>query len=81
MFDKNKKVTWKLDGRNLGKLKITGTATGLKENWIQETFRTDRDHLLLISTGIDPQLLLPRLPRDIAFPIVVSVEMKVAPSQ
>jgi hypothetical protein len=81
MFDKNKKVVWKLDTRNMDKLKIAGTATGIRENWIQKKFRTSNHHLLLISTGIDPQLILPRLPKDIAFPMVVSVELKVAPSQ
>jgi hypothetical protein len=81
MFDKNKKVVWKLDTRNMDKLKIAGTATGIRENWIRKKFRTSNHQLLLVSTGIDPQLILPRLPMDIAFPMVVSVELKVAPSQ
>jgi hypothetical protein len=81
VLDKNKKVAWKLDGRNLCKLKITGTATGVKNNRLLKTYRTDQDHLLLISTGVDPQLIVPRLPPGIAFPIVISFELKVAPSQ
>lgn len=84
IIDKNKKVVWELDGCKIGKLIITGTAIPMKDvNWKQKLFQlagtNNGQPLRIISTGVDPQLILPRLPSDTEFPIVLSVDMNVAP--
>jgi hypothetical protein len=33
----------------------------------------------IISTGVDPQLILPILPSNVGFPLIMSVEMKLIP--
>jgi hypothetical protein len=84
VLDKNKKMVWQLNGRNSSRITIGGTAIPVKGvSWKEKLFRSPMTNngqpLRIISTGVDPQLILPRLPRDIEFPVVLSVSMSVAP--
>lgn len=84
ILDKNKKVVWKLNGRNAGRVTIGGTAIGINGvGWKQKLFQSPKTNngqpLHIMSTGVDPQLILTRLPHDIEFPVVLSVDMSVAP--
>ena len=84
VVDNNKKTVWELTGRNIGRVTIAGTGICAKGmSWKQKLFQssgTNNGHpLRIISTGVDPQLILPRLPHDIDFPIIFSVSMSVAP--
>jgi hypothetical protein len=86
----NNCVVLKLDGRDTNKLVISGTA--LWENpalswinrWKQVFFSSNKSSgqppLRVISTGSDPQLIFPTLPKDIGFPLEISVQMKFIPS-
>jgi hypothetical protein len=82
----NNKVVWELDGCDANKLVINGTAawahTALaRANGVRKMFfskkSNGRQPLRLVSTGSDPQLILPTLPRSVGFPLVISVEMNI----
>lgn len=86
ILDKNKKLVWELNSSNAGKVAIAGTAVRVKgASWKRRIFQNGSGYseppLRIVSTGLDPQVLLPRLPSDAAFPIVISVEMNVTPSR
>lgn len=91
-FDtRNMSVVWQLDGADSRKLMVGGTAVmvnhmrrrvGGRKRWpIHGNGSNRRRSLDVISTGLDPQLILPPLPNDVGFPLVISVEMKLIPSQ
>jgi hypothetical protein len=85
ILDNNKRLVWELTHHNAGKIKIAGTAVRLRDTswrrWISSNGSTSSAlPLRIVSAGSDPQILLPRLPNDdVAFPIVISVKMNVAP--
>lgn len=86
IMDKNKKVVWELTRRNAGKVFVRGTAFAVRGgHWkqrLREALETNRHMpLRIISTGVDPQLILPRLPENIEYPISLSIEMKCSPSR
>ena len=87
IWDHNKKLLWELTSNNASKLLVRGTAFALIEggNWkqrLRETLKKNsRKPFRIVSTGIDPQLILPRTPGDIEFPITLSVELSIAPSR
>ncbi|MGH9961146.1 MAG: hypothetical protein ACREBC_29165, partial [Pyrinomonadaceae bacterium] len=83
----NNRVVWELDGRDTSKLIVGGTALmtnrappsrlgGLKRLLLRTNGSNSQQPVCLISTGLDPQLILPSLPDGVGFPLVVSVEMK-----
>ncbi|HEU0210225.1 MAG TPA: hypothetical protein VFQ78_14760 [Candidatus Udaeobacter sp.] len=86
----NRKVVWEIDGRHSSRLDIAGTAM-LINHWsrgnghrMQQIFRRERKYhepLSVISTGLDPQLILPILPENAGFPLLISIEMKVIPCE
>jgi len=91
VFDlSNNRVTLELEDRDVNKIGIGGTAVWENSalsrinGWKQLLFSSNKSNgrrpLRVISTGSDPQLILPRLPRDIGFPLEISVEMKFIPS-
>jgi hypothetical protein len=87
----NDRVVLELDGRHARKIIISGTAArensalsrvnGWKQLLLSLNTSNGRPPLRIISTGLDPQLILPRLPNDIGFPLEVSVQMKFIPSE
>jgi len=86
LMDKNKKVVWELTRRNAGKVVVSGTAFAVRGgHWkqrLREALETNSHKpLRIISTGSDPQLILPRLPEKIEYPISLSIEMKFSPSR
>ena len=86
IMDKNKKVVWELTRRNAGKVVVRGTAFAVRGgHWkqrLREALETNRHMpLRIISTGVDPQLILPRLPENIEYPISLSIEMKCSPTR
>ncbi len=86
IMDKDKRLVWELTNHHVGKIKIAGTAVLLRDtSWRRRIFSNgsacSAPPLHIVSTGLDPQVLLPRLPGDVAFPIVISVKMNVAPSR
>ena len=86
IMDKNKKVVWELTRRNAGKVVVRGTAFAVRGgHWkqrLREALETNSHKpLRIISTGVDPQLILPRLPENIEYPISLSIEMKCSPSR
>ena len=75
---KSGQVVWELDGKNGGDVRATGTAAIDKR---RQFFNINGDHALrVVSTGLDPQLILPALPRNVGFPLMLSVEMQLVPS-
>jgi hypothetical protein len=91
-FDvRNHRVIWELDGEDSSKLISGGTAVLMSDDWcssrrwIQTFFRSDKKHnrqpVRLISTGVDPQLMFPPLPGDVGFPLIITIEMKLIPSE
>jgi hypothetical protein len=88
-IEKNKLVL-RLDGRDEEKLVIGGTAVWANRplsasgKWIHSVFRVNhvnnREPLYIISTGLDPQVIFPPLPKDIGFPLIISIEMQYIPS-
>jgi len=85
IFDKNRKSVWQLNERNARKITITGTALGaFKKGWRAKLIPNGHIHhappLHIVSTGLDPQLILPPLPRDTEFPIGILIEMSIAPT-
>ena len=86
IMDKNKKVVWELTRRNAGKVFVRGTAFAVRGgHWkqrLREALERNRHMpLRIISTGVDPQLILPRLPENIEYPISLSIGMKCSPSR
>lgn len=87
----NHKMVWELDSRDSRNLLVGGTAVPINNalrsggGRVQKFFRTDKKYnhqpLRMISTGVDPQLILPPLPDDVGFPLVISVEMNLLPSE
>jgi hypothetical protein len=81
----NDRLIWKLDDRNAKKLVINGTTAwanpiSLGGGWVKRLFqRKVREFLCVVSTGTDPQLIIPPLPKNVEFPLEVSVEMKIMP--
>jgi len=86
----NNCVVLKLDGRDANKLVISGTAhwenpaLSWINRWKHVFFSSNKSSgqppLRVISTGSDPQLIFPTLPKDIGFPLEISVQMKFIPS-
>jgi hypothetical protein len=86
----NNRVVWELDGRDTSKLVVGGTALmpnsvplrigGFKRLTLRRNRSNGEQPVRLISTGVDPQLILPSLPDGVGFPLVLSVEMKLIPS-
>jgi hypothetical protein len=87
----NNRVVLEIDGRHAHKLVISGTAAwensalsrinGWKQLFFSLNKSNGRPPLRVISTGPDPQLIFPRLPNDIGFPLEISVQMKFIPSE
>jgi len=87
----NKRVVWELGGRDANELAISGTAEWANRalpkagRWKHKFFWRNKSNnpqsLYIISTGLDPQLIFPTLPEDIGFPLEISVEMKIIPSE
>jgi hypothetical protein len=86
----NNRVVWELDGRDTSKLVVGGTALmpnsaplrigGFRRLALRRNSSNSDQPVRLISTGPDPQLILPSLPDGVGFPLVLSVEMKLIPS-
>ena len=90
VFDsRHHRIVWEFNGRDSSKLVIRGTAVlmnyDLRSNGRRMPifFRTDKGHdrhrFRIFSTGSDPQLIFPRLPSDVGFPLIVTIEMKLIP--
>jgi hypothetical protein len=89
VFDScHRKVVWAFDGRDWSKLGVRGTAILMNQlssngRWMPTLFRVDRERgrqpFRLVSTGSDPQVMLPPLPADVGFPLIVTIEMKLIP--
>jgi hypothetical protein len=87
----NNSVVWQLDGGDSRKLNVSGTAVmtnqmrrraGRTKRMLMSRSGSNRRRSVdILSTGQDPQLLLPPLPKDVGFPLVISIEMKLIPSQ
>ena len=85
------RLVWDLDGRDLSKLVVGGTAVitshaprrmgGSMRMFYSRNGSNRQQPLRVISTGLDPQLIFPRLPDDVGFPLIISVEMKLTPSE
>lgn len=84
----NHRVIWELGDDDSAELAITGTAAlvhysaRLNGGGLRKMFgrsRKSQQPLTIISTGQDPQLILPILPRNVEFPLIMSVEMKLVP--
>jgi hypothetical protein len=89
LFDAlNHRVVWELGDYDSAEPAITGTAVpvhygtllngrGLRN--ILRRNRNSRQPLTVISTGQDPQLILPVVPSNVGFPLIMSIEMKLVP--
>ena len=85
----NHRLVWELDGRDASAVMVGGTAVLMNGNAGTNGYRRPsflrgyrRDYhksFRLISTGLDPQIVLPRLSDDVKFPLIVTVEMKLLP--
>jgi hypothetical protein len=84
----NHRTVWELGGLDSAEPAITGTAIAVHQGallnggGLRKIFRRNRKSqqaLTLISTGQDPQLILPVLPGNVGFPLIMSVEMKLIP--
>ena len=75
---KSGQVVWELDGKNGGEVRAAGTAVIGKRRWFRN--RNGAPALRVVSTGLDPQLILPTLPRNVGFPLMLSVEIDLVPS-
>jgi|GEM_PF-818539 len=83
------KIIWQLDGRDYRKVQASGTAVitndellrkrGSKRLLFSRNGSTGRNSLDIISTGADPQLILPPMSMDVGFPLILSIEMKFTP--
>jgi hypothetical protein len=85
IFDKERKSVWQLNDRNAAKITIAGTALGAYEKgWRAKLIPNGHTHqappLHIVSTGLDPQVILPPLPRDTEFPIGLLIEICIAPT-
>ena len=86
----NQRVVWEFNRRNSRELEIAGTAVLIQHasssngRRIKNIFQRDRKYnqsLAVVSTGLDPQLIFPRLPGDVGFPLMLSIEMKLIPCE
>lgn len=81
----NDRIIWKLDDFNAKRFAVNGTVAWSNRisqgsRWIQTLFRKNsRQFLSIVSTGVDPQLILPRLPANVEFPVEIRIEMKIIP--
>ena len=85
----NKKMIWAISDRIESKLTVRGTASWvdpslLKVNgWKHRFSRTNKSNsqksIYAISTGLDPQLIMPLLLENIGFPLELSIEMSFIP--
>jgi hypothetical protein len=84
------RIVWELNGHNASGLVIGGTAVmrdgnpkanGHRKQSFLRAYRRDPDNkpFRLISTGMDPQVVLPPLGDDVNFPLIITVEMKLLP--
>jgi len=84
----NHGVVWELGAHDSAEPTITGTAVpvhpsapfnggGLRKIWRWN--KKSQQPFTVISTGVDPQLILPILPSNVGFPLIMSVEMKLIP--
>ncbi len=88
---RNNRVVWELDSRDAKRVVVNGTATwehsvrtraaGLEGMLFRSRKSSGRHRLRMVSTGPDPQLILPPLPDNIGFPLEISVEMTILPSE
>ena len=89
-FD-SQKLVWRLNARDLRKLTVGGTAFlanrvllkmgGLNRRFFNRNGSTPGPAIDVISTGLDPQLILPALPKDVGFPLLIFADMKLLPSK
>jgi hypothetical protein len=82
----NHRMVWDLRDSGSAGPTITGTAIPvdygprLKDRDLRKMLRRgkkSRQPFTVISTGLDPQLILPLLPNNIGFPLIMSIEMRV----
>lgn len=74
----NNRMIWEFDGGDVGKLDVRGTAVLAQP--APSGRSNGRQPFWIVSTGLDPQLMLPILSGNIGFPLVLSVEMRFIPS-
>jgi hypothetical protein len=75
---KSGQVVWEIDGKNGGEVRAAGTAVIGKRRWFRN--RNGAPALRVVSTGLDPQLILPTLPGNVGFPLMLSMEIHLVPS-
>ena len=86
----NHRVIWELGGHDSAEAAIRGTAIPIHHSvllhgngrGLRKILRRNKKNeqpLTIISTGTDPQLILPLLPGNVEFPLIMSVEMKLIP--
>ena len=81
------RLLWDLDGRHVNKLGINGTAEWAHlgpaggnittKMFSRSTKAIGRQSLFIVSTGLDPQVMLPPLPKSVGFPLVIAVKMTI----
>jgi hypothetical protein len=81
-------VVWELGAHDSAEPAITGTAVPVHPSapfsggGLRKMLRWNKkpqQPFTIISTGVDPQLILPILPNNVGFPLIMSVEMKLIP--
>lgn len=79
----NHRLVWESEGQDSSKLHFGGTAILIRNSQAApKLFRRDEDKrwpLHIVSTGLDPQVILPTLPEDVGFPLIISIGMKIIP--
>jgi len=84
----NHGVVWELGAHDSAEPAITGTAVPVHPSapfsggGLRKMLRWNKkpqQPFTIISTGVDPQLILPILPNNVGFPLIMSVEMKLIP--
>ena len=82
----NHRMVWDIGDYNSAEPSITGTAIPVncgprqKNRHLHKILRRNkksRQPFTVISTGLDPQLILPLLPTNVGFPLIMSIEMRV----
>lgn len=71
--ERNGDLLWKLDQRNGKEVRISGTAVMDKKS---RRLGDGVTPFRITSAGLDPQLILPRLPRVDGFPLVLTVDLQ-----
>ena len=83
------KMIWEINARNHNKIAINGTAVwpdaalipmATRKGMFSKATNDLGRPFQVISTGSDPQLMLPRLPQDSGFPVAISMELTFLPS-